>query len=267
MFDSLVKEHRRNWRFFSIVLDALFRLGPKFYLGKELSRFILHYIDPYIYMNKWYSRPFNGQVSRHKQIQQISNVVKPDVAIETGTFLGTSTPYLSTMVSGDTYTIEFVAKYAKKARMRFESEFQNLRITLIEGNSVKEIQSLLKNIPSTSTILAYLDAHWEKDLPTAQELNELLQWGNNWVAVIDDFKVPGDDSYGFDQYGELVVDQSLIPQGVRLMVPNQSAKSESGARKGTAYVFGPAFKSKNLTENFPDLREISGGDLSTTPSI
>jgi hypothetical protein len=218
-------------------------------------------------MNKWFSRPFNGQVSRHKQIQQISNIVKPDVAIETGTFLGTSTPYLSTMVSGDTYTIEFVAKYAKKARMRFENEFENLGITLLEGNSVEKIQVLLKTIPSTSTILAYLDAHWEKELPTAQELNELLRWGNNWVAVIDDFKVPGDDSYGFDQYGELVVDQSLIPQGVRLMVPNQSAKFESGARKGTAYVFGPAYRNKNLIKDFPDLREVYSGELSTTPSI
>ena len=267
MFDSLVREHRSHWRFFPRVLNALFRFGPKFYFGRNLSIFILHYIDPYIYMNKWFSRPFNGQVSRHKQIQQISNVVKPDVAVETGTFLGTSTPYLATMVSGNTYTIEFVAKYAKKARMRFESEFQNLRITLIEGNSVKEIQRLLRTIPPTSTILAYLDAHWEKELPTAQELNELLQWGDNWVAVIDDFKIPGDDSYGFDQYGDLVVDQSLIPQGVRLMVPNQSAKSESGARKGTAYVFGPAYKNENLTEDFPDLREVSSSDLSTTPSI
>ncbi len=267
MFDSFVNEHRRNWRFFSRVFNSLFRFGPKFYFGKELSIFILHYIDPYIYMNKWFSRPFNGQVSRHKQIQQISNIVKPDVAIETGTFLGTSTPYLSTMVSGDTYTIEFVAKYAKKARMRFENEFENLGITLLEGNSVEKIQVLLKTIPSTSTILAYLDAHWEKELPTAQELNELLRWGNNWVAVIDDFKVPGDDSYGFDQYGELVVDQSLIPQGVRLMVPNQSAKFESGARKGTAYVFGPAYRNKNLIKDFPDLREVYSGELSTTPSI
>ncbi len=218
-------------------------------------------------MNKWFTRPFNGQVTRHRQIQQISNIVKPDIAIETGTFLGTSTPYLATLVSGNTYTIEFVTKYAKKARMRFEDEFKNLGITLIEGNSVKEIQVLLKTIPSTSTILAYLDAHWEKELPTAQELTELLRWGNNWVAVIDDFKVPGDDSYGFDQYGELVVDRSLIPQGVRLLVPNRSAKSESGARKGTAYVFGPAYKNENLTKNFPDLREVSSIELPTAPSI
>jgi predicted O-methyltransferase YrrM len=207
-------------------------------------------------MNKWFSRPFNGQVSRHKQIQQIAGQIKPNVAIETGTFLGTTTPYLATMVSGNTYTIEFLAKYAKKARMRFESEFQSLAITLIEGNSVNEIQKLLETIPPSSVVLAYLDAHWERELPTAQELNELLLWGDNWVAVIDDFKVPGDDSYGFDQYGELVVDQSLIPNGVRLMVPNQSAKSESGARKGTGYVFGPAYKNTNLAEDFRDLREV-----------
>ena len=262
-----MQEQPRNRRFFSRVLSAIYRFGPKFYFGKEFSVFVLRYIDPLVYMNKWFSRPFNGQIMRHKQILQISNLLKPDVAIETGTFLGTSTPYLATMVSGSTYTIEFVSKYAKKARVRFENEFQNLKITLIEGNSVKEIQKLLKTIPSTSTILAYLDAHWEKELPTAQELTELLKWGNNWVAVIDDFKVPGDDSYGFDQYGDLVVDKSLLPLGVRLMVPNQSAKFESGARKGTAYVFGPAYKAENLRENFPNLREVLSSEFSTTPSI
>ena len=256
MFDSIMQRHRKNGRIVSRALNALFRFGPKFYLGRDFSNFILHYIDPYLYMNKWFSRPFNGQVSRHVQIQQIANSIKPDDAIETGTFLGTSTPYLATLVSGDTYTIEFLAKYAKKARMRFESEFKFLSITLIEGNSVNEIQKLLRTIPSSSVVLAYLDAHWELELPTAQELNELLLWGNNWVAVIDDFKVPGDDSYGFDQYGELVVDQSLIPNGVRIMVPNQSAKSESGARKGTAYVFGPAYKDRNLAEDFQNLREV-----------
>ena len=238
-------------------LNAIYQFGPKFYFGKDFSNFILRYIDPYVYMNKWFTRPFNGQVARHKQIQQISNIIEPEVAIETGTFLGTSTPYLATMVSGRTYSIEFISKYAKKARTRFEGEFQELKITLIEGNSVHEIQKLLKTIPSTSTILAYLDAHWEKELPTAQELIELLKWGVNWVAVIDDFKVPGDDSYGFDQYGDLVVDQSLIPQGVRLLVPRHSALSESGARKGTAYVFGPAYNHSNLVGNFPNLKEIT----------
>jgi hypothetical protein len=251
-----MQQQQKNMRIAPKIFNAVFRFGPKFYFGREFSTFLLRYIDPYLYMSKWFSRPFNGQVLRHNQIQQIANVFKPDVAIETGTFLGTSTPYLSTMVSGKTYTIEFINKYAKKARMRFEGEFQNFKITLIEGNSVNEIQKLLKTIPSTLTILAYLDAHWEKELPTAQELNELLAWGGNWIAVIDDFKVPGDDSYGFDRYGELVVDQSLIPKGLRFMVPNQSAKFESGARKGTAYVFGPAYEDTNLAEFFRSLREI-----------
>lgn len=247
---------RKFARFLLVAQNVVFRFGPKFHLGRNLSLFLLHYIDPYIYMDRWFSRPFNGQIARHKQIQEIANSINPDVAIETGTFLGTSTPYLASMVSGRTFTFEFVPKYAEKARLRFQSEFSDLNIALIEGNSVIELHKLLKTIPPSSMILAYLDAHWEKELPTAKELNELLLWGDKWVAVIDDFKVPGDNSYSFDQYGELAVDQSLVPNGVRLFVPAQSATSESGARRGTAYIFGPAFREKNLSGDFRNLREI-----------
>jgi hypothetical protein len=160
------------------------------------------------------------------------------------------------MSSNQTYTIEFVPKYAEKARTRFSTSYASLGIEIIIGDSATELKKLLASIPSSVTILAYLDAHWEKDLPTSRELIHLRSWGAGWVAIIDDFKVPEDDSYGFDQYGELVVDSTLIPSGLRLLVPSQSAHSEFGARRGTGYVFGQAFSNHNLTELFPDLREI-----------
>jgi hypothetical protein len=242
--------------FASRVFDLTYRIGPKFSLGKNFSLFVLNYVDPYFYMEKWFTQPFNGQIARHKQILQIADFLRPTVAIETGTFLGTTTPYLASMCSGRTYTIEFVPKYAAKAQMRFENEFKGMKIQLIQGNSAQELEKILTGIDPSSAVLSYLDAHWERELPTAQELEHLLSWGPNWVAVIDDFKVPGDDSYGFDQYGDLVVDSSLIPTGVRLFVPAKSAEYETGARKGTAYVFGPAYASEDFTERFTNLREI-----------
>jgi len=207
-------------------------------------------------MDKWFAQPFNGQISRHRQILQIADYVKPEATIETGTFLGTTTPYLAAMSSGQTYTIEFVPKFADRARKRFASVFNDSRIELIQGNSAQELKNVLTTIKPTSTILAYLDAHWEQELPTAQELEHLISWGNNWVAVIDDFKVPDDDSYGFDQYGDLIIDHTLLPAGVRLLVPSKSSEFETGARRGTGYVFGPAYEAEDLTNFFKELREI-----------
>ena len=59
--------------------------------------------------------------------------------------------------------------------------------------------------------MAYLDAHWEREIPTRNEPVELANWGGNWVAIIDDFKIPEGLSYGFDQYEDKTVDINLKP--------------------------------------------------------
>lgn len=48
---------------------------------------------------------------------------------------------------------------------------------------------------------AYLDAHWEKDLPLLEECELLLNDKHDWVIMIDDFEVPDYFEYKFDNYG------------------------------------------------------------------
>lgn len=246
-------------RLINRVLWVLVRILPKTTLPSNLSRFILNYIDPLIYMNGWFLQPFNGQTMRYRQIVNISEKLKPTVAIETGTYLGSSTPILSSLVSGKTFTIEYVQKFAEKAQERFVSHFPAFSIELIVGDSGTQIHHVLQKLdPASEVLLAYLDAHWEKEIPTTKELTELIAWGENWIAVIDDFKVPGDDSYGFDKYDENTVDRSMIPDvaGIRSFVPKKTAEAETGARRGTAYVFGPAFNGLDFAKEFPELRSI-----------
>ena len=58
--------------------------------------------------------------------------------------------------------------------------------------------------------MAYLDAHWENFLPTTQEINDLIEWGGTFIAIVDDFQVPGFPEYGFDMYGESIVGPALL---------------------------------------------------------
>jgi len=241
-------------------LSIIFRFGPKFKMGKNLGRFLLNYVDPYLYIDRWSTQPFNGQNSRYRQLVLISEFFKPSVAIETGTYLGTSTPALAGLVSERTFTIEFVKRLALKSNQRFKLKFEKLNIKVIQGDSAKLIREILQELdPTRVKILAYLDAHWEKVIPTNKELLELAAWGGQWVAVIDDFKVPGDDSYGFDRYGNLAVDKSIIPsiEGIQILVPKSPADKETGAKKGTAYVFSPSFGNLDLEVEFPELRRIT----------
>ena len=140
-------------------------------------------------MDSWFNQPFNGQAVRYRQIIKISEKFKPTVAIETGTFLGASTPILATLVSGKTYTVEFVNEFAEKARKRFETLFPKFSIELIIGDSAKQIKKILQNLDSKEeVVLAYLDAHWEEHIPTSQELSELISWGVNGLPLLMIFK-------------------------------------------------------------------------------
>lgn len=46
----------------------------------------------------------------------------------------------------------------------------------------------------------YLDAHWYGDIPPRDERAGEQKW-SRFVAMIDDFEVPGDAGYGFDDHG------------------------------------------------------------------
>jgi len=215
-------------------------IPSKLRLGFNFSELVLDHIEPYIYIDSWYVKPFNGQVKRMLQIASIAEAYKATHLIETGTFLGSSTVYLSGMVTQKTYTIEVDKTTAAKARKRFELNNSGLDIELIVGDSAIEIAKVLKRIPnSNNKILAYLDAHWLEAIPTKNELLALQNWGGDWIAIIDDFKVEDDLGYGFDSYGETEIGVEIVPQikGLQVWVPKVSSNLETGAKRGTGYIF------------------------------
>jgi len=73
-----------------------------------------------------------------------------------------------------------------RARLR---NFENVELRL--GDS----RFRLNELPH---LFAYLDAHWDADLPLAEELEIVLGWGSDAIVMIDDFQVPDDPGYGHD---------------------------------------------------------------------
>lgn len=214
-------------------------LIPKFHFPRQLSEFFLDHIKPHVYFDRWSIQPFNGQAIRFMDIASIAKTFSPNIGIETGTFLGSSTPYLASMVSEQMHTIEIDPKTFRLAQERFHYNHANTKIVSHLGDSVQEINKLLSVLPVANTrILAYLDAHWYDAVPTTDELNALLDWGGSWIAVIDDFKVPTDSDYKYDVYGILEIGEKVLPtqRNLCLYVPRTPASKETGRRKGTGYV-------------------------------
>ena len=148
-------------------------------------------------------------------------------------------------MSGRTYTIEANPEYYKKAMNRLKGDLEHIEVVL--GDSTLEMKSILERYSNqTESILAYLDAHWYKNVPTRKELELLLNWGGKWIAIIDDFEIPSDSGYTFDKYEDQIVGIGMVPIGVDLevWVSTVNSRNESGAKRGTGYVFSPGTRSQ-----------------------
>lgn len=212
---------------------------PRKFFFTPLAYLFLDHIEPYLYMDNWSSLPFNGQSRRMRVISDISQRLDVGAVIETGTFLGSSTPYLAGFFRCKTYTIEIDQFNAERAQKRFDQNHKNLDIEMRLGDSAIKIVELLGLIDPRKVVFAYLDAHWLDAIPTKAEIQALLDWGGQWIAVVDDFKVPGDSGYKFDSYGQTIIGLEIIPNdsNLEVWVPKESSALESGVRSGTGYIF------------------------------
>jgi cephalosporin hydroxylase len=181
-------------------------------------------------------------------------LVKPNVLIETGTYIGSSTIFFAQFID-KIYTIESQEKYFLISQQRFR-ELNLLNVEGILGTSDTSIVEILKGLPSNSNeiLLAYLDAHWYEDIPTKLELEQLNHWGGPFIAMIDDFRVEDDPGYGFDKYDKITISKTLIPnlKNLFLYYPNIKSIDEAGARRGLGLVLNE--KAKNIIN--PDFFEI-----------
>ena len=232
------KQMRKNLNIKNLLRKFRKKIPVK-YFGSTVSEFILSFVHPSEYLDLWTVKPFNGQLRRLNCFFKITDLLEPTIGIETGTFLGTTTPIIAAQVEGKTFTIESNKESYRIAKERFASRFSNLNIEAIYGDSVAEIKKILSNTNSNERVIAYLDAHWYKKIPTKQELYALIDWGGAWVALIDDFKIENDQGYYYDSYDETDIDLSVIPSELwkNTFFPKELSSSETGRKKGTAYIF------------------------------
>jgi hypothetical protein len=242
-----------------LVADLLMKIFPNFYFTDFWSALLLKHLKPTTYIELWSTQPFNGQIQRANQIRRIADEFKPTVCIETGTYFGTSTPHLASLVSGKTFTIEIDPMIFQKAQDRLSRNFQMYDINCILGDSATELEKLLQKLdPTKERVLAYLDAHWLDALPLMRELELLAMWGGDWIAVVDDFMVPNDNGYGYDGYENNIIGKSQVPINLDLeiYVPNGLSQLETGARRGTGYIFNNKLRSRFSERVFSELQIV-----------
>jgi hypothetical protein len=182
----------------------------------------------------WWARPMNSQSARCALAKQIIKDCEIARIVETGTFFGTTTEFFATF-GLPVVTVELNPAHAAQSRERLKA-LKNVR--LLEMDSISALRELLHDRSDRSVpTLFYLDAHWEKHLPLRDEAELAVSNFPKAVLLIDDFKVPGDPGYSFDDYGpgkRLDLDYLRASNLPKLTVyfPSTPSHREDGARRG-----------------------------------
>jgi hypothetical protein len=178
--------------------------------------------------------PFNGQERRVAAVRDIFSRVQFNSIIETGTYRATTTHLLRALSSAPVASIEAESRYYHYARVRLWRR----HVRVIHGDSATVLRVLAREpLWKRSPAFFYLDAHWLHALPLPAELEIIASAWSDFAVLIDDFRVPGDAGYGYDDYGpgrtlESAILAPLAGKNVVAYWPSARSASETGARRG-----------------------------------
>jgi hypothetical protein len=128
--------------------------------------------------------------------------------VETGTHRGATAAYARRVFGLPVWTCELVPRSYELCRWRFRHDDD---VHLHVGDSRAFLRAMSRELAGRRCLF-YLDAHWYVDLPLADELRIIASAWDEWVVVIDDFRVEDDPKYYFDEYGaDGVLEYSYLP--------------------------------------------------------
>ena len=157
------------------------------------------------------------------------------VIVETGTNLGTTTEYLSKQSQLPIYTVESIPRYYYCSKFRLR-RFTDIHLFLNDSRAFLERLSHDVFFPK-ERVLFYLDSHWQEDLPLREEVAIIAKSWPESVIIVDDFQIPDDRGYAFDDYGDgkrlcLEYLDPMSLSNLDLFVPAAPSNSETGLRRG-----------------------------------
>jgi predicted nucleic acid-binding Zn-ribbon protein len=146
-----------------------------------------------------------------------------------------------------------------------------LRLAGIANVRLEQVDSrrFLRELLDTNLLPAgptffYLDAHWQDDLPLWEEIDLIFSRHPAPVIMVDDFRVPADTGFAYDDYGKgkcLSVSDLHASVSVRpsLFFPNQGSTRETGAQRGCV-VLAQGDIARAIANDVPMLTELSRPD-------
>ena len=182
--------------------------------------------------------------------------------VETGTFRGTTTEFFADLCPGPVFTIEADQRLYGFSRTRF---IRRRNVVSLLDDSRSGLRGLIGDTRlHGKRVLFYLDAHWDVDLPLAEEIDLVFGNWNEAVVLIDDFQVPDDAGYGFDDYGAGnaltlgYIGEMRDKYQSKIFFPAAASTQETGARRGcVVLVANPILSATIQAKLRPVLAELT----------
>jgi len=213
--------------------------------------------DAHPAMDVW-GGAFNGQERRQTLFDQLLQELKIVTIVETGTFRGTTTDYMA-KAGLPVFSCELRPRYFHYSSLRL-ANIPNIRLQ--RADSRRFLHELLdENLLPTGPALFYLDAHWEQDLPVWEEVDQIFSRHPSPVILVDDFRVPTDSGFAYDDYGKgkcLSVTNLHEAAATRpsMFFPKHASAHETGARRGCV-VLAQGDLADCIRRKVPMLTELS----------
>jgi hypothetical protein len=180
--------------------------------------------------------PFNGQEFRQRLFTELCFRVPFVGIIETGTYRGTTTAYLHRATRLPIHSFELDPRNYGFARAHLWF-LPDVHLYCCDSRAgLVYLAATPKAFPS-GPVFFYLDAHGFGDLPLADEIELALGHWPEAVVMIDDFAVPDEPGYGFDDYGPgkaltlTYLRESALPPSA-VWFPKCGSTTETGFRRG-----------------------------------
>jgi hypothetical protein len=184
--------------------------------------------------------PFNGQKARQQLFRDLLQTCRPEAIVETGTYLGISTEYMAKLSGLPLFTVEVNPRRYGFVKMRLRKQ-RNVQLSFGDSRKfLNDITEIIKQRYTRCAVLFYLDAHGSDDLPLEEEISIVFSSTERAIVLIDDFQVPYDLGYGYDDYGRgnaltvQYIARNVERYNLAQFFPTTRCADETGARRGCA---------------------------------
>jgi hypothetical protein len=211
---------------------------------------------------------FNGQMGRRSIMNKLVTELGIAAVLETGTYRGSSTEYMAERFTIPIYSCEVNPRYYHYSTLRLANK-PNVKLSLSDSRLFLKRMLASAELPD-GQLLCYLDAHWSEkivppgvtpeDLPVWEEINLIFALRPSTVAVVDDFRVPGDRGFQYDDYGRgrclSVIDlRANVAAEIDMLFPRYPSAAETGARRGMV-VLARKDTAERILSLIPDLERL-----------